>query len=142
MAHEDSFHLGVKALIYNPDGKLLLLRSEGKTLEHYWDLPGGRIQKNESLEEALRREVFEETGVRDLKVVKPFSMALSSIRIRVKNGDHVGLIYASYLCKVQSDPLICLSPEHTQFGWFTSKEAARLLADFPAELTQKLLKKR
>lgn len=64
---EDSFHLGIKALIRNSDGKALLLKVNKEQLkgysgEAYWDIAGGRIHKNSTVEETLRREVEEETG--------------------------------------------------------------------------------
>ncbi len=64
----DIFYLGVKALIVNLGGKLLVLQKNPKRLnqiEARWDIPGGRMQKNESLETALKREVSEETGLQN-----------------------------------------------------------------------------
>jgi ADP-ribose pyrophosphatase YjhB (NUDIX family) len=54
------------------DGRILLVRHE-KDGRSYWLLPGGGLEYGESLEEALRREAEEETGldieVRDLVLV-------------------------------------------------------------------------
>lgn len=134
--HEDSFHLGVKALIFNNEDKLLLLQA--KT---YWDIPGGRIQKNESVEEALRREVCEETGLQDVFYLHPFMMVLSDVRIATPEGN-VGLIYSMHLCRILEDPPIRLSAEHKDFGWFEVNEAAALLSTAPAEFTKKLVELR
>src|SRR5574342_142083 len=94
---EDCFHLGAKALIQNTDGQLLLLRKNPKKPHHksvelLWDLPGGRIHRNESLEEALKREVYEETGLSNITQINLFMMVLSSIRIPLQESD-VGLIF-------------------------------------------------
>lgn len=70
---EDYFHLGVKALIQNAQKELLLLRRRSLV----WDLPGGRIQKGETLEEALAREVYEETGLNIISAPQPVFMFLS-----------------------------------------------------------------
>lgn len=49
----------VKGLI-ECDNHILLLRGKGK---EFFELPGGRIEKGESSQEALAREVMEETGL-------------------------------------------------------------------------------
>jgi 8-oxo-dGTP diphosphatase len=132
MSKEDSFHLGVKALIPNHEGKLLLLQRND------WDLPGGRIQKNESLESALKREVYEETGLQNITRISPFVMTLSSIRIPLQKED-VGLIFAIFLCAISIETPIRLSHEHLHFDWFDPSKAAELLAkNFPYELTEKI----
>jgi len=48
------------------DGKVLLgLREDrpSKIYRKHWDLPGGRIEPGETVDEALGREFFEETGL-------------------------------------------------------------------------------
>ena len=54
-------HLGVAAVIFDLDRRVLLVRqSYGRRA---WDLPGGGREPRESLEQALRRELREEIGV-------------------------------------------------------------------------------
>lgn len=45
----DSFHIGVNALIFDEMGNILLLERDHPIKKKYWDLPGGRLQKGESL---------------------------------------------------------------------------------------------
>jgi ADP-ribose pyrophosphatase YjhB (NUDIX family) len=45
---------------FDEHGKILLLKQEGKK----WNIPGGTLEENETPEETLRREVYEETTVR------------------------------------------------------------------------------
>ncbi len=52
--------------VYNDKGKVLFIFRNGK-----WDLPKGKIEKKESIEETAIREVEEETGVTGLKITKP-----------------------------------------------------------------------
>ena len=52
-------------LVKNKKGKVLFIFREGK-----WDLPKGKLDKGESMEDAAIREVEEETGVKGLKIVR------------------------------------------------------------------------
>lgn len=52
-------------LVYNPKGEILFIFRNGK-----WDLPKGGIEKNEGKKEAAIREVEEETGVKNLKIIE------------------------------------------------------------------------
>ena len=57
--------LTVKAVIVNKRGEVLLLKraKNEKTHSGGYDLPGGTMEKGETVEEALKREVQEETGL-------------------------------------------------------------------------------
>lgn len=50
-----------------------------------WDLPKGRIEKNESLEKAAMREIEEETGVSNLSITRPLQ---TTYHIFKRNGKH------------------------------------------------------
>jgi ADP-ribose pyrophosphatase YjhB (NUDIX family) len=52
----------VGALIFE-DGKVLLVERGREPLAGYWSLPGGCVETGERLEEAVAREVLEETGL-------------------------------------------------------------------------------
>lgn len=137
---EDSFHLGIKALIRNSDGEVLLLQVNPAKLNgdrrNYWDLPGGRIQKGHTVLDTLRREVEEETSVSDIRDCKPVGMVLSNIRIPTGDGS-VGLILSIYSCTIPSDATVTISDEHIAAQWFSPPEAAKLLAvKYPDDFCQ------
>lgn len=47
-----------------PDGAFLLTsRPQGKVYEGYWEFPGGKLEMDETVEQALRRELHEELGI-------------------------------------------------------------------------------
>jgi len=54
----------VGAIIADADGRLLLIKRGHPPQAGRWSLPGGRIEPGESDEQALVREVLEETGLR------------------------------------------------------------------------------
>lgn len=51
--------------VYNKDGKILFIYRNNK-----WDLPKGKIEAKETIEETATREVEEETGVNGLTILK------------------------------------------------------------------------
>ena len=66
--------------MYNDKGDILFIFRNGK-----WDLPKGKIEGKETIEAAALREVEEETGVKDLKIVKPLE---TTYHIFKRNGRH------------------------------------------------------
>jgi ADP-ribose pyrophosphatase YjhB (NUDIX family) len=59
--------VGVGAVVLDRD-RVLLIRRGRAPLKNEWSIPGGAVELGETLREAIRREVFEETGV-DVKVL-------------------------------------------------------------------------
>jgi 8-oxo-dGTP pyrophosphatase MutT (NUDIX family) len=140
---EDLFQLGIKAIIRNQKKQILLLKVNTEKLSKpnltaYWDIPGGRIIKGSTIEDTLRREIFEETGIENIKEFKKLDMVISNIRI--PNGVVTyGLILGVYLCETGFPLDITLSDEHTQFKWISPNEAAELLSvKYPAEFCEKI----
>ncbi len=64
-AGTDYVGVGVGALIFNENGEVFLIRREPKAKNEvgHWTIPGGTLEFNETMEECVRREVFEEIGV-------------------------------------------------------------------------------
>ena len=62
---EDEYHLTVLGVIRRPDGKYLITRRvlTKAWAPGWWEVSGGAAQAGESSEEAVRREVLEETGL-------------------------------------------------------------------------------
>ncbi|PWN70662.1 NUDIX hydrolase [Chryseobacterium phosphatilyticum] len=52
-------------IVNNPEGKTLFIRRLGK-----WDLPKGKMEKGESREESAVREIEEETGLKDVELIR------------------------------------------------------------------------
>lgn len=55
--------LAVSACLFDPQGRVLLVKRRNAPYAGRWSLPGGRVEPGESLAEAVHREVLEETGI-------------------------------------------------------------------------------
>ena len=100
--------VSVEALII-ADDKMLFLRRKNEPAKGQWWFPGGRIRKDEALQETLSREIKEETG---LKIV---SARLIGVYSRIFPERHdVTIVYS---CKCKPGKII-LNEEHTEFKFF------------------------
>lgn len=140
---EQKFHVGVKALITNSDGQILLMHEDGSThrkpMPNYWDLPGGRMQEGELVLNTLQREVKEETGITTLTDVSFVTAVISNHRIPLADGTVVGLVLMVYRVLIPENATIKLSDEHIGYEWVATAEArARLTNKYPAEFTDSL----
>jgi 8-oxo-dGTP diphosphatase len=98
--------VGVGALIFTRSGRrgpILLVERAGEPLKGYWSLPGGLVETGELLEDAVRREILEETGLRVTPVGRfgIFERIMRSPQGRVEY--HYLLV--DYLCKVAGGKL-------------------------------------
>ncbi len=53
----------VAILLTNNKDEVLLVRRANEPFKDWWDIPGGFVEENETLEQAARRELKEETGI-------------------------------------------------------------------------------
>jgi len=92
---------GVGALIFRgrgTRGPILLVERGGHPLKGYWSLPGGLVETGESLDEAVRREILEETGLR-VKPVEMFGVFERVMRDARGRAEYHYLLM-DYVCKV------------------------------------------
>jgi ADP-ribose pyrophosphatase YjhB (NUDIX family) len=110
--------LGVGALIFRDDSILLVERGK-EPLKGYWSLPGGVVEVGEMLEEAIRREVREETNL-EIEIVG----VLEIFERIMRDGEgrpeyHYVLI--DYLCRAKEGPATPAS-DAARLVWATRGE--------------------
>jgi len=112
---------GAGALIYNDKNEILLVRRNEKGRRKTWALPGGKVEKNETFEDALRRELIEELGVR-IELCEPFS---------AKPDIFEGRLFETvcFKVKIKDVPKIMLKDELEKFKWFSLNNLPKI--DYP-----------
>ena len=115
-----------RVLLLDPDGRVLLVRFEDRQTDYaWWATPGGGIGPGETPEAAARREVAEETGLRDFALgpcvwVREFEYTWRERRYRQRERIFAARVAAfePSLDGFQTDELDLL-PEHR---WWTAAE--------------------
>ena len=109
----DKFPISIKAIIID-DNKVLCLKNE----RNEWDLPGGKIEFNEDIENCLIREIKEETNlsVENLNILKPLNLKFNDVSVLV-------LIYSA---SISCDSPVIISHEHSEYDFFSKSEIKNL----------------
>jgi len=113
------FYLTVKGIVER-DGKILVLKRSALDdhLPGVWETPGGGVDKEESPQEAFKREILEETGL-VVTIGRPFNV----FTFRKDTGEFkVGI---TFLCQYESGEMK-LSEEHSEYRFIKPSEFAEL----------------
>lgn len=120
----DNLFVTNKAILVNPQGKVLMLRDAGtgefhKNAKGYWDYPGGCLKDWETPLECLAREVEEETGI-EIETAKArlFHQAHWLVDGEAKNGQMVALFYIVPIGTVD----VVISEEHDDYVWIDPRQ--------------------
>jgi 8-oxo-dGTP diphosphatase len=116
------FGVATKAIIFNTklEKYLVLKKSDIEDINpNTFDMPGGRIEFGEKLEEAVIREAKEETGL-DVEAKQVFNAWTF-----VKKNKDFQLTGVDFLCVTQQQE-VKLSEEHSGSEW---KEAQEIISD-------------
>lgn len=117
--------VGVKALISDAQGNYLFIQRsdalpDGSGIR--WDVPGGRIDPEETLMSALAREILEETGMK----LQDGAQLLDAQDIIVPEAA-LHVVRLTYSVQVRGS--LRLSDEHQSHVWVSLKEAEKLNVD-------------
>lgn len=104
------------------DGKYLVTRrsSDNGYMPGLWDTPGGTIHYAEEINTALKREIYEETGLtceqKEIIFVHSFM-----------SGPHRHQFQLLYRCLYLKGDIVLTSGDHDEFRWVTQEELSKLI---------------
>lgn len=103
---------------------LLKYPSSAKTKKAYWDLPKGHIEEGENEIDTVKREVEEETGLKDIEIIEGFKQSIKYFfRWEEKN---IFKIVVFYLAEAKSGE-VKISEEHIGYQWLPYEQAIKQL---------------
>lgn len=104
----------VGGLILDEEGRLLVVRRARDPGKHKWGFPGGFIDRGETAEQALAREIAEETQL----VLRHGELMLTGPNRYTYSGVTADTIDLFYLCRVESAANVVLAEsELSEFRW-------------------------
>ncbi|WP_035557582.1 NUDIX domain-containing protein [Burkholderia sp. 9120] len=120
----------VAAVIHNEEGELLL---QEKSSGEAWSLPAGGIELGESPQEAIIREVMEETGyaVRIHAILGVFGG--HAFRYAYPNGDQVEYVVTLFQCKIVGGSGVPFDSETKSIRYFKRNEMPELALPYPKD---------
>lgn len=119
--------ISVGALIFRKEkgiNYLLLYKEANENYNSLWVFPRGNIEEKESEMETAKREIFEETGIKDLKFVDGFKEKI--FWFYKKDGKIIYKEAMFFLAETKIKE-VKLSEEHNDYKWCKLKEAMKLL---------------
>ncbi|NUN11542.1 NUDIX domain-containing protein [Candidatus Micrarchaeota archaeon] len=112
------------------ENKILLLNQKKSP---YWLLPGGHIEDDELPQDAIYREVFEETGLTINLIQKPDTKAKTEIVTPLPLPHHIQLVpcrdkrdVTFVFTALSSNNKIILDKESIDYHWFSKQELLEL----------------
>jgi len=119
--------LTVDCVVFGYDAealKVLLIQRDLEPFAGRWALPGGFVQMDETLEEAARRELAEETGVTDLYLEQLYTFGDPG---RDPRGRTVSVAYYALVDRLTHRP--AAASDARSAGWFPADAAPPLAFD-------------
>ena len=128
-------HFTATGIVFNSKNEILMIHHNKLQV---WLPPGGHIDENELPDDAVLREIYEETGIQAKiipncislnlssnhcqELATPFAILLEDIEM---NGlhNHIDMVY---LCRALNENLVPLESEVNAIGWFTYEEITKL----------------
>lgn len=101
----------------------------------HWEFPKGHIEAGETEEETVKREIFEETGINDIKIIPGFKKYIKYFFRQYKENvsekerregktPWVFKLVTFFVAETQTKD-VKISPEHTGFLWLPINEAIK-----------------
>ena len=140
--------IGVGVIVLNDENKVFV----GKRKDHpvdKWQMPQGGVDKNENFLSAMKRELYEETSIKSIKVLKEldgffeYELPQNLLGIIWKGrfrGQKQKWFIARFIGKNNEINVKTKKPEFIEWKWIKMDELPKVIVDFKKDVYEKILR--
>lgn len=142
VGHRPILQVGASVIVEDSDGRILLQK---RRYNQCWGYAGGSVELDEKVEEAAKRELFEETGLKALSLELFGVFSGEEMHYVYPNGDEVSNVDIVYICRDYRGNLKKQESEVLELSFFSVESIPREISPPNAEpikqwMNQKLMK--
>jgi len=141
------YRSGVGMMVFNDEKKIFV----GKRIDNQeaWQMPQGGIDKDEDIESAAKRELFEETGIQSIRIIKKSEKIYTydlpeHLLGKIWKGKYKGQKQTWFLIKfLGPDSEININQKHPEFNewmWVDIQKLPELIVSFKKDLYLSVVK--
>ena len=146
--HQLPMRTGVGIIVLNNDNQVFVGKRKDNPGDK-WQMPQGGVDKGEDFISAMRRELIEETSIKNIKILKEiqnmyqYELPKNLVGIIWKGkfrGQRQKWFITKFLGKDDEINLDTQHPEFIDWKWIDPKDLPEVIVDFKKELYLNLLK--
>lgn len=115
VGHRPLLQVGASVILMNRENEILLQRRSDNGM---WAYHGGSVELDENVEDAARRELFEETGLTAGKMTLLGVFSGADMHYVYPNGDEVSNVDVVFVCREYTGEMRMQESEVTQLCFF------------------------
>ena len=139
--------IGVGVIVLNDENKVFVGKRKDNPVDK-WQMPQGGVDKNENFLSAMKRELYEETSIKSIKVLKEldglfeYELPQNLLGIIWKGrfrGQKQKWFIARFIGKNNEINVKTKKPEFIEWKWIKMDELPKLIVDFKKDVYEKIL---
>ena len=139
--------IGVGVIVLNDENKIFVGKRKDNPVDK-WQMPQGGVEKNENFLTAMKRELYEETNIKNIKVLKEldgsfeYELPKNLLGI-IWQGKFRGQKQKWFIVRFTGEEneinLKTKHPEFIEWRWIAMDELPKVIVDFKKDVYEKLL---